>query len=459
MGKQFFVGWELWQQMTFVLACGIVATVFVGFCKLFYDQRKMRKYSKVDKGKRAQTPTPEMLEAQREESKDDVPFGIRAIESGIEVDGVWISRSNTPVVSSRSSITGTQIPRSGNGSLLELPNSMVQNPSRNSSCAPSAFDVAVNAERINTNDSRSPSPKARGQPTGDCCSKCGHSTRDRNSSALQALEGSPSAPGPARRDTSNDKSGSSSITGDNSGKSSRRTSNENDSMALTDGRPYEAAYLNPKHASMAAPIARNPHIDMLQNHRMSHVAETGQLTPRVRKPGNGGEWASVAAQEISTINGVDYFMPQQKTPSPPPVPQLPRPAVGPLYDTPEPSVSKPSQDSNTANQAKQAVPLLETYASRPFYLPETYQPRGPHNLHGERSYEEVPIEVNTSQNQRDSQVLRKVNSGFEILRPGTLQLPSPEEEEKAALAEKRQSKRLQKKRRTSSAASRTSEPV
>lgn len=28
-----------------------------------------------------------------------VPFGVRAIESGIEVDGVWISRSNTPASS------------------------------------------------------------------------------------------------------------------------------------------------------------------------------------------------------------------------------------------------------------------------------------------------------------------------------------------------------------------------
>ena len=28
--------------------------------------------------------------------KPDIPFGIRAIESGVEVDGVWISRPNTP---------------------------------------------------------------------------------------------------------------------------------------------------------------------------------------------------------------------------------------------------------------------------------------------------------------------------------------------------------------------------
>lgn len=233
-------------------------------------------------------------------------------------------------------------------------------------------------------------------------------------------------------------------------------------MTMNEGRPYQPAYINPRNTYMGAPVAVNPRtnprtdLDMLQSHRMSHVAETGQLTPRVRKPGNSGEWASVAdnirsPQDISTVNGVDYFVPQQKTPSPP----LPPVAI-PTYDAPVPSASRSTQDYHAANQAKQAVPLLETYAPRPFYLPETYQPRGPHNLHVERSYEEVPIEVNTSQNQRDTQVLRKVNSGFEILRPGTLPIPSPEEEEKAAMVEKRQSKRLQKKRRTSSAGSRTS---
>jgi len=264
-----------------------------------------------------------------------------------------------------------------------------------------------------------------------------------------------------RREPVIDKSGSSSS--NNSGSSSRRTSDETDFMAMNEGRPYQPAYINPRHTSMVAPVAiiprSNPRtdLDMLQSHRMSHVAETGQLTPRVRRPGHSGEWASVAdsirlPQEISTVNGVDYFAPQQKTPSPPPPP-----VAIPSFDAPVPSALRPTQDSNAANQARQAMPLLETYAARPFYLPESYQPRGPHNLHIERSYEEVPIEVNTSQNQqRGSQVLRKVNSGFEILRPGTLQLLSPEEEERAAMAEKRQSRRLQKKRRTSSAGSRTS---
>jgi hypothetical protein len=166
--------------------------VFVGLCKLWYDTRKIRHYTKVQKGKQAaiQEPTPEMLESQREEMKNDIPFGIRAIESGIEVDGVWISRSNTPVGSSRSSMTGIQLPKSHNSSQLDLRQPVIPDSSRNSSRAPSSFDVAVNAERIHTNDSsRPPSPNRRGPPA-DSCTKCGHSdSRNRNSSTLQALEG------------------------------------------------------------------------------------------------------------------------------------------------------------------------------------------------------------------------------------------------------------------------------
>lgn len=196
-----------------------------------------------------------------------------------------------------------------------------------------------------------------------------------------------------------------------------------------DVRSYESAYMRPG----STPLAYDPRTDLasLQNHRMSHVAETGQLTPRVRKPGNSGEWASVADSQISSANGVNYFMPQ-KTPSPP------LPAVTDRPREPE------SPDTRTTNETKQGVPLRESYAPKAAYYPDTYQPRGPHHQY---SYDEVPYEVNTQQNQRSSdQVLRKVNSGFEILRPGTFAAPSPEEHE---LADARQGKRLQKKRRSS----------
>lgn len=199
-----------------------------------------------------------------------------------------------------------------------------------------------------------------------------------------------------------------------------------------DARAYENVYMRP---ASTAPIDPRTDLDALQTHRMSHVAETGQLTPRVRKPGNSGEWASVADNQISSINGVNYFVPQ-KTPSPP-LPATQEEPSRATYDI------NPGQDSYAANQAKQGVPLMESYAPAAAFYPDTYEPRGPHHQY---SYDEVPYEVNTDQNQRDNKVVRKVNSGFEILKPGTFAPPTPEELE---LAERRQSKKLQKKRRSS----------
>jgi len=171
-------------------------TIFIGLVKLRIDTYRIAKYTKIEKGK--QTQTPEMLEAQRVETRDDVPFGIRAIESGIEIDGVWISRSNTPAGSSRSSMTDVKIPRSHNNSNPELPQLPVAS-SRNSSQAPSSFDMAVNAERIPTNDSRSSSPgrhvegrhaEGRSRPPVSMTTRYSSYTNiSRNSATLQVLEG------------------------------------------------------------------------------------------------------------------------------------------------------------------------------------------------------------------------------------------------------------------------------
>ncbi len=195
----------------------------------------------------------------------------------------------------------------------------------------------------------------------------------------------------------------------------------------SDVRAYETAYIRPK----------DPRSDLqlLQSHRMSHVAETGQLTPRVRRPGNSGaDWPPVPDNQISTLNGVSYFVPQ-KTPSPPLPAAVEQEAnIG----------TASSQDEPSANRTRQPMPLSESYAPKAAYYPDTYQPRGPAHQY---SYDEVPYEVFTEQNHRDEQILRKVNPGFEILKPGTFQPPTPEELELAA--EKRQSKKLQKKRRTS----------
>jgi hypothetical protein len=176
-----------------VLGCAIAITICLGFLKVWYNNYRLRKYSKVDKGKRAQTP--EMLEAQpvtavSVETKDEIPFGIRAIQSGIEVDGVWISRTNTPAGSSRNSIS--DLPPSYSTSKLELPQAAKYASSRGSSQAPSssgAFDRAVSAERV-AGDSRSSSPgRGRSNAAPVRCSNCSHHVAQ-NAAAQYAPESS-----------------------------------------------------------------------------------------------------------------------------------------------------------------------------------------------------------------------------------------------------------------------------
>ncbi|KAI1180515.1 hypothetical protein F4777DRAFT_250481 [Nemania sp. FL0916] len=109
MGIQFFTNWELWEQLTFVLAAGIVAVFFIGWAKLWWMQRLLKKYALLDEEKKArQTELRRSgLPAGR---KVDIPFGVRAIQSGVEVDGIWISRPGTPMeVRSSSQVSATTL--------------------------------------------------------------------------------------------------------------------------------------------------------------------------------------------------------------------------------------------------------------------------------------------------------------------------------------------------------------
>ena len=70
--------------------------------KVGHNHWKLRKYTRVAQRKAAQRENglERAASVGRRKKGNDVPFGVRAIESGIEVDGVWISRSNTPANSS-----------------------------------------------------------------------------------------------------------------------------------------------------------------------------------------------------------------------------------------------------------------------------------------------------------------------------------------------------------------------
>ncbi|KAJ8132807.1 hypothetical protein O1611_g819 [Lasiodiplodia mahajangana] len=92
MGIQFFTNWELWEQLTFVLAAGIVAVFFIGWAKLWWMQRLLKKHALIDEEKRVRQTTLRKSGLRRVE----IPFGVRAIQSGVEVEGIWISRPVTP---------------------------------------------------------------------------------------------------------------------------------------------------------------------------------------------------------------------------------------------------------------------------------------------------------------------------------------------------------------------------
>ncbi|KAH7181081.1 hypothetical protein DER46DRAFT_30506 [Fusarium sp. MPI-SDFR-AT-0072] len=91
----FFVDWDLWQEMTFVLGCCIVLVFAMGLVKLWWSNRTIRRLEIIDEEKRARISL--MSRCGIENMRDpEIPFGVRAILSGVEVEGIWISRPNSP---------------------------------------------------------------------------------------------------------------------------------------------------------------------------------------------------------------------------------------------------------------------------------------------------------------------------------------------------------------------------
>lgn len=74
---------------------GIVAVFCAGLVKLWLNNRLVRKQEILDEEKRARY-TELRRSGLHVKRGNDIPFGVRAIQSGVEVDGIWISRPATP---------------------------------------------------------------------------------------------------------------------------------------------------------------------------------------------------------------------------------------------------------------------------------------------------------------------------------------------------------------------------
>ncbi|KAK3061846.1 hypothetical protein LTS18_005323 [Coniosporium uncinatum] len=512
MGATFFVGWALWQQMTFVLACSIVLVIGAGWLKVWHSHWRIKKYEELEKAGAGDVEAAVMVQRRMmDEEKDQVPFGIKALYSGIEVEGVWISRTNTPAPGSPVSSPATALlgGASGSGShahakslsngadipRLEMPQP-VMSPFKNArpnSRGPHNFKPSsVTGERY----TREASSSFLGASllSDESSLHAGPSTY--TGSYQQLIRPSSPSDNTSRVESSpemhdrksSDGSWSFSTTADptsrKSSSGSDKTKASNSPIPSVNTRSLTDSSLVKPQACIGRFVDKRTDLDLLQTHRLSHVAETGQLTPRVRKPGNSGEWASIA-QSNGKAPAQDYFaVPRRSSPSPlgdmPENPfATPTGSAGPF--------ATPLPDRSSSYSKSQTMPLLEHQTpptSPPEYtLSRRYEPssldldfssprplsepnilnkvqqaqaQAQKTVHEQQQQEQQQQEQQQQEQQQqqrmsfqrprysgDLEVLRTVNQGFQILRPGTL----------PAVSVPKEPAKLQRKSRRTSASS------
>ncbi|KAK4547448.1 hypothetical protein LTR36_001104 [Oleoguttula mirabilis] len=443
MGKTAFVGWAIWQKLTFCLACAIVVTVLLGLIKLGHTHWRLRKYSAVaEKEKKEQAMHRQMSQRRRPtntEKGDDIPFGVRALESGIEVEGVWVSRPTTPEAGSRQSSAGSlvlqqfQRKRSAEvdlerGSDQHRERSASKSTTASARPATSGHGRASSAERPSSSHASRDSspdavitkpPRSRHPP----CSYSKYSTSPymyRPSSTVSTLEGLEAI-----------HRASTSMHADSSSGSSESSQGGNDYEPISASAPR---LLNRQAAPVTKHRQQSADLAMLNTHRISLAAETGQLTPRTRKTGQSGDWSSTSLPASANTSSElsEYFTSRQKPPhtspsesasptnpfSTPKIDALPAsirrssmPDVTPFAKfcqtappTPRPESSKPSSRSSSPRVRSQSD-VQSIYASPTTPMPTQPQPK------------------RSSFEKRESQVLRGEGTGFEVLKPGSLNPP------------------------------------
>ena len=233
----------------------------------------------------------------------------------------------------------------------------------------------------------------------------------------------------------------------------------------------------PQHAVSAIPSDaetsvkdQRASLDALANHRRSHAAETGQLVPRTRRPRTSGETnSSTPANSMrrvrqgsnqrshSSYSGVDKDSVELQVRGSP---------ARCSFETL--SVYK-SSDPTSAETNAASIPLMADVGATDLdgtqealhgvdSNKQSQQPQdlGFPNIAVEHDYHNPPMAVEHANGYkvlRHSQqdVMRTVNSGFEILKPGTFDRPRQSSDTTASAHDsassiKRSSKKLQKKR-------------
>ncbi|KAI9775983.1 MAG: hypothetical protein M1839_000682 [Geoglossum umbratile] len=450
---------QVWEKMCLVLAVAIALTVFAGLGKVAWNHWTLRRYEAIAEAKKAHLR--EMRESRRiiQLQGEGIPFGIRAIEAGIEVEGVHISRPATPTIRHFRNVSNGSI--SSNGTKL----SPGQTPALG---RPTGEAAAPNTEQVDASDADSrhqernsstaggrhlfmpqpvygPQSVVRGAPGDQQSHQSPSSTNGtgpryvpRNSShlrfsdqgpiadvdTLDRLEGQkavgsravenvkpntspklgiriPSAnlslfePKEASPTLANKHQptqlhqSSESAQGKKCERNSASSGSSSDRNSMPPNRSSRVQFQSlapPNRDETPSVEGKREHLDSLQSHRLSHAAEVGQLLPRARRAANGDRTGAKPSASASAKPG-DELLPSADNP-------FATPGTSPVEDAkgsrihPVRNLGEGSYDSGKGRLTKQ-------------YGPGSIQP--PSSSH-------VPV-------------IRKVNSGFEILAPGTFGMP------------------------------------
>ncbi|TID21263.1 hypothetical protein E6O75_ATG04658 [Venturia nashicola] len=495
--SDFFTGWALWEKMTFVLALCIVMAMALGGCRNMYTRWRLRQYTSVS----IKHPTPNMVEAQ---TTDEIPFGIKAIERGVEVEGVWISRSNTPVpsgcnslnnspaTSARASVASSIFLNEGTVPKPDSASSQSDKSKRHSLIKPSwashkevplVLERDRSTERLVPESSRSRLPYAGSSRSRHASmpvmSRLRESmtlspqpdyNRESSGSLTDGDQGSQrpsSEPRPSTDpSTSLNSSGSSS-------RSYRRASQYTYTEASSENERQLLAWSR-KYKGKGRMLEPGADLGLLQSHRMSHVAETGQLGKRTRRVGNASngrtspvdlepptvkpeaELESDSEPELPgldttlpTLSQVDLHFEASGSTFPAPVPRG-------LFETPLP----PHLDSMSDYSSELDLGVIQDVI-RTRYLDEP-RPRCP-SPGSKMERRTSSGERRSFQTDRNSKILRNINSNFQVMQPGTftpseasIVEPAPSIKERSSERSRRHSRRLRKRQGSNSSSKRTS---
>ncbi|KAI9862560.1 MAG: hypothetical protein M1813_004412 [Trichoglossum hirsutum] len=452
---------QVWEKMCMVLAVAIAVTVFAGLGKVAWNHWTLRKYEAIAEAKRAHLR--EMRESRRiiQLQGEGIPFGIRAIEAGIEVEGVHISRPASPTIRHLRNVSNGSI--SSNGTKSGSIQTTTVGRSAGEAIAPNieqedASDADSRQQRrsLSASGSHHPlmpqaihgiQPAARAAPGGLSSYQSPSSSNGigpryipRNSShlrfsdqglaadleTLDRLEGQKETDSRAvenKRPQGSPKLGiripsaslslfdykKTSPTSMNirrpaqvkkRGRSSASSSESASSKAsIPSNQPPQVQFQSSDSSNHEEnPIEARPleegkqeHLDSLHSHRLSHAAEVGQLLPRTRRAANGDRTSAKPSTNGQPKSG-DELLPPAMIPTDNP---FTTPGVSPVEETAGSKIH-PIRSSGEEN----------------------------YDSHQERPAKQLRSDTLQSPSNSYIPVIRKVNSGFEILAPGTFGIPN-----------------------------------